>query len=152
MGVPKMYVCPLQLPLCLGKSQQSSVPKEWLLGNSPATAHPIRHDDVEEANTEGVASVCGLWSWKHKRNGGGSAEIWTCMKPEDSLWRILTMKVCVDGLQACRGIIWFFFLKKKYAVFLDGVGFFLHSGYMFTFISNFVKADFPTGNLPSERL
>lgn len=37
-----------------------------------------------------------------------------------------------------------YLIKQKYAVFLDGVGFFPHAGYMFTFISNFVKADFPT--------
>lgn len=46
----------------------------------------------------------------------------------------------------------FFFLKKNTLFFWMEWVFFLHSGYMFTFISNFVKADFPTGNLPSERL
>lgn len=44
-------------------------------GNSPATAHPTRHYDVEEANTEGVASVYGLWPCKHKRSGGINGEI-----------------------------------------------------------------------------
>lgn len=94
VGVPEMSLCPPQLLLCLGKSLWPSLHKEWFPGNFSAAAHLIWHYDVGEANTDVVASVCGLWPWKRKRSRGGSGEIWKCMEPEASVWRIITMEVC----------------------------------------------------------
>lgn len=54
-----------------------------------------------------------------------------------SLWR--TMKACLDGLQVCGNYLIF-----NNMPFSGWSGFFVFSFWVFTFISNFVKADFPT--------